>query len=129
MEIDDKLVATPIKIVDFEWENGLLTLILSQSVNQKWRSALLNMGSCKSLMGKGPETFTFEGNCAKVRSEEGAIQDIINYFKSWIPGATNKYEQDLREEHHREEEQERQKIKLAIEEEERKARLRKNIKL
>jgi serine/threonine protein kinase len=128
-EIDDSLVETPIKIVDFEWENGLLTLTLSQPVNQKWRSALLNMGSHTSLMRKGPETFTFEGNRAKVRSEEREVQDTINYFKSWIPLATNKYEQDLQEERLQKEDQERQKIKSAIEEEETKARLRKNIKL
>jgi serine/threonine protein kinase len=128
-EIDDPLVVNPIKIEDFEWDNGLLTLILSQPVNQMWRNALLNMGSYTSVMGRGPETFTFEGNRAKVRSEERIVQDIVNYFKSWIPLATRRYEQDLQDERRRKEEQERQKIKMAIEAEEAKARLRKNIKL
>ncbi len=128
-EIDDPLVVNPIKIEDFEWDNGLLTLILSQPVNQMWRNALLNMGSYTSVMGRGPEIFSFEGNRAKVRSEERMVQDIVNYFKSWIPLATRRYEQDLQDERRRKEEQERQKIKMAIEAEEAKARLRKNIKL
>ena len=128
-EIDDPLVVNPIKIEDFEWDNGLLTLILSQPVNQRWRNALLNMGSYTSVSGRGPETFTFDGNRAKVRSEERIVQDIINYFKSWIPLVTRRYEQDLQAESRRQEEEERQKIKMAIEAEETKARLRKNIKL
>jgi serine/threonine protein kinase len=128
-KIDDPLVVNPIRIEGFEWDGGLLTLILSQPVNQKWRNALLNMGSYTSSMGRGPETFTFEGNLAKVRAEERLVQDIVNYFKSWIPLATRRYEQDLQDERRRKEEQERQKIRVAIEAEEAKARLRKNIKL
>jgi len=128
-EIDDPLAVTPVEIVDFDWDSGLLTLILSQSVNQKWRNALLNMGSHSSLMGRGPETFTFEGNRAKVRSEERQVQDIVNYFKSWMPQTTARYKQDLEEERRRKEEQEREKIRIAIEAEEAKARLRKNIRL
>ena len=128
-EIDDPLAVTPVEIVDFDWDSGLLTLILSQSVNQKWRNALLNMGSHSSLMGRGPETFTFEGNRAKIRSEERQVQDIVNYFKSWMPQTTARYKQDLEEERRRKEEQEREKIRIAIEAEEAKARLRKNIRL
>jgi serine/threonine protein kinase len=128
-EIDDSLVVTPVKIVDFDWDNGLLTLTLSQPVNQKWREAFLNMGSYTSLMGKGPGAFKFEGNCAKVQVDERQVQDIINYFKSWIPLTTTKYKNDLEEERRRKEGQEQQKIKRKIEAEEARARLRKNIKL
>ena len=128
-EIDDPLVVTPLKITGFDWSNGLLTLILSQPVNQKWRSALLNMGSYTSLQGGGPERFEFKGNQALIRSEERLVQDIINYFKSWIPLATRKYEQDLRDERSREEKQRLQEIKMEIEEEEVKVRLRQNIKI
>ena len=128
-EIDDPLVVTPLKITGFDWSNGLLTLILSQPVNQKWRSALLNMGSYTSLQGGGPERFEFKGNQALIRSEERSVQDIINYFKSWIPLATRKYEQDLRDERSREEKQRLQKNMMEIEEEEAKVRLRQNIKI
>jgi serine/threonine protein kinase len=128
-EIDDPLVENPIKIEDFEWDNEVLTLILSQPVNQKWINALLNMGSYTSAWGRVPETFTFEGNRAIVPSEDRDVQRIINYFKSWIPLATARYKQDLQEERRRKEEEEREKIKIAIEKEETKARLRKNIKV
>ena len=55
-EIDDPLAITPITIVDFEWDNGLLTLTLNQPITQKWKNALLNMGSHSSLWNRGPES-------------------------------------------------------------------------
>jgi len=128
-EIDDPLVVMPIKVVGFEWDNGLLTLILNQPINQKWRNALLNMGSHTSVMDKGPEAFTFDGNRTIIPAQEKQVQDIINYFKSWMPQTTAKYKLDLEEDRRRIEEQERQKIRSQIEAEETKARLRKNVKL
>ena len=128
-EIDDPLVVLPMQIVAFDWDNGLLTLELSQSVNSRWKNALLNMGSYSSLMGKGPERFSLEGKFARIPAEEGQVQSIITNFKSWIPQITAKYKQDLENERYRKEEQERQKIKMEIEAEEAKARLRKNVKL
>jgi hypothetical protein len=115
--------------VNFDWDKGILTLFLSQSVNQRWRNALLNMGSHSSVYNKGPESFKFEGDLAIIPAEERQVQDIINYFKSWIPQITAKYKQILEDERHNKEEQERQRKKMEIEEEEAKARLRKNIKL
>lgn len=128
-EIDDPLAVTPVKIVGFDWDNGLLTLILSEAVNQQWKNAFLNMGGHTSLMGKGPEAFSFEGNRARVRAEERQAQDIINYFKSWMPQTTTRYKHTIEGDRRRKEEQERQKIRMEIEAEEAKARLRKNIKL
>ena len=72
-------------------------------------------------MGKGPERFTFEGNLAKIPAEERQVQNIINFFKSWIPQITARYQQDLEDERRRKEEQERQKVKTEIEKEEAKA--------
>ena len=127
-EIDDPLVLTPVRIVDFDWNDNLLTLVLSHSINSRWRNALLNMGSYSSLMGKGPERFSFEGNLAKIAANERDVQAIIDYFKTWIPNITAKYKHDLENERHQKEEQDRQKIKMEIEKEEAKARLRNNIK-
>lgn len=128
-EIDDPLVVTPVQIVGFDWDDGLLTLILSQPIKPDWREALLNMGNYSSLISKGPEAFSFEGNKAKIRAEERQVQEIINYFKSWIPKATAVYKQYLENDRLYEEEQRRKKIKMEIEAEEAKARLRKNIQL
>lgn len=128
-EIDDPLIINPLRIIDFEWENDELTLILNQKINYKWVSALNNMGSYTSLVGKGPEAFKFVDNTAKVKAREYDVQSIINYFKSWIPLATEKYKQILLDEIQKREESERQILQKKIEAEETKIRLRENIKL
>ncbi len=128
-EIDDPLVVTPNQVVGFDWDKGLLTLVLRHTVNPRWINAFVNMGSHSSLLGKGPERFTLEGNLAKISAEERQVQDIINYFKSWIPMVTAKYKQDLEVEIRLKEEHERQKVRKEIELEEAKSRLLKNIKI
>jgi serine/threonine protein kinase len=67
-EIDDPLITTPLKIIDFDWANGELTLIFNQPVNDKWILVLKNMGGHTSLMGKGPEMFRFKGDHAFIQS-------------------------------------------------------------
>jgi serine/threonine protein kinase len=128
-EIDDPLILTPLKIVDFEWNNGQLTLIFNQQTNPKWCNSLHNMGSHTSVYGRGPENFSFNSNRATINAREDEVQRIIDYFKTWIPLATNRYQQEIENESHRKEEQETMRIKSLIEEEERKKRLRANIRL
>lgn len=128
-EIDDPLVVTPIQIVDFDWNKNLLTLVFSQPINQRWINAVHNMGSYNSILGKGPEKFQFQGNQAKISADEREVQAIIDYFKTWIPLITSRYKQYLEEEIHNKQVEDRQKIIKEIEEEEAKARLRKNIRL
>ncbi len=128
-EIDDPLVVSPIEIVDFEWDRNLLTLVLSQPVNQKWKNALLNMGSHQSLWNKEPHRFTFEGNLAKIHAEERQVQSVIDYFKSWIPQTTQRYKEDVEAEQRQKEKQELEKIRIAVEVEEAKIRLRKEVRL
>ena len=128
-EIDDPLVVNPIVIEDFEWDNNNLTLILNQQVNSRWINAFHNMGNFSSVQGHRPNTFTFNGNKIKTQAREEVVQPIINIFKSWIPRATRKYEQTLKDEQHRREEHAREEQRKNIEQEEAKARLRNNIKL
>lgn len=127
--VDDPLVVTPIEITGFEWEEGLLTLILSQPINPRWRNAFLNFGSYTSISGKGPDRFELKDNLAIIRAEERMVQGIIDHFKAWIPLITARYKQDLEDEIRLKENAERQKIKKKIEDEETRLRLRNNIKL
>jgi hypothetical protein len=64
-----------------------------------------------------------------IPAEERIIQNLIDTFKGWIPITTRKYEQMLRDEIDREQAQTLERARQAREEEETKARLRKNIKL
>lgn len=128
-EMDDPLVCEPIEIVDFDWNDNELTLVLSQPVNPLWVSALQHIGSHSSVPKAAPRDFRFSGNEARVRASEDRVQDIINFFKGYIPRATTIYERNRRE-MAQEEEQERIRVRrAAIEREEARARVLANTKL
>ena len=94
-EIDDDLALTPPKVVGASWDGGSLTLTLDRPVHQGWVNALQNMGGHTSVMGRGPERFTFTGKTARIQSREDEAQRIIDYFKEWLPRATQKLKYDL----------------------------------
>lgn len=127
--ITDPLADSPPTIVDFEWAKGQLTLILSQSVNTEWVQALQKMGSYSSVLGKGPEKFMFAGNRARISAEEHEVQNIINYFKDWLPRATTKYREILERQRRDAEERQRAQLRAEQEELEHQRRLRESIRL
>jgi hypothetical protein len=43
-----------------------------------------------------PERFTFDGRTARVATAAGSAQMVIDYFKSWLPTASNKLHQLLK---------------------------------
>jgi len=127
-EEDDPLVSDPPRIVDFEWNSGSLTLILSRAVNPEWVQALIK-GHREAIWGKGPEVFQFNGSRATVSAQYSEVQQIIDYFKRWIPPATQIYRD--RRAHQRQEATERKRLRLRSEQEEleRQRRLREEIRL
>lgn len=127
-EEDDPLVSDPPRIVNFEWSGGSLTLILSRAVNSDWVQALID-GRREAILGKEPDVFQFNGNRASVSVQDSDVQRIIDYFKSWIPPATEIYRE--RRARRRQEATERERARLQREQEEleRQRRLREEIRL
>lgn len=116
-DLDDPLVADPVRLIGFDWDGKTLTLELSQAVNAQWIHALKNMGGRTSVMNKGPEMFQFAGNEARIAAREEEVQRIIDYFKNWLPSAAQTYERKQRiafeQRNAREEEKKKQDRKLA----------------
>jgi serine/threonine protein kinase len=127
--VDDPIVADPIRIIDADWDKGILTLILNRPVNEKWIYSLQNMGSHTSLWGKGPEAFGFRGSKAIISANENQVQDIINYFKQWLSNVKIVYENTLRRELREIEERKRREIEEEKKIQEARERVLKNIKL
>jgi serine/threonine protein kinase len=128
-DIDDPLINDPPCLRDFDYNRGVLLLHLSGSVNDKWVFALRNMGTSPSVMNKGPERFDILGDTAAIRAEEQDVQQIIDYFKDWLPIANRKYEQMIRSEQREEEERQRRELQMEIEELERQRRVRANVRI
>ena len=74
---------------------------LNHPVNDGWIWALGHMGDHSSLLGYGPEYFSFRGDRATIECPERIVQQVINHFKAWLPNANTVYKQkierDLRE--------------------------------
>jgi serine/threonine protein kinase len=127
--ITDALALEPPRLVDFDWVQGRLTLILNRAVNDQWLTALQNMGNFTAVAGKQPHAFRFSGNKAVIQAQEHEIQDIINYFKDWLPRATAKYRQMLENDRRVAEEQQRAALRVEQEELERQQRVKNTIKI
>jgi serine/threonine protein kinase len=128
-DIDDPLITDPPRIIEADWNNGMLRLIFSCPLNQKWHYALCNMGSYSAPWGKGPERFKIVGNIAMIDAKSDEVQTIIDYFKQWLPKANEVYKETIIREKRKEEEKERQRLKRQVEAEEERLRVLKSIRL
>ncbi len=128
-EIDDPLIADPPHLVNFNWDRGTLTLYLSCPVNNEWVWALNNMGSYGSLFGKGPKDFSVSGDKAVITASENEVQEIIDFFKSWLPKANQVYKNRVKQEKEQEEEAKRKELERKIKEQEARQRVLKNTKI
>jgi serine/threonine protein kinase len=128
-EIDDPLVADPPRLVNFDWDRDVLTLVFQRPVNEKWIWALLNMGSHSSVWGKGPEAFKIRGDKAVISATETQVQSIIDYFNAWLPAANRVYEQRVHRDKEESEEKQRKELERQVAEQEARQRILKNIKL
>lgn len=128
-DLDDPLILDPPRLVGFDYERDSLIIFFNKPLNHNWIQALYRMGSYSSLTGKGPEAFSFSGDRATINAREHEIQDIINYFKGWIPIANRIYEEKLRADIRDDAERARQRIAREIAEREQRERILKNIKI
>jgi serine/threonine protein kinase len=81
----DYLVENPPKLINYDWDNGTLTLILDKRINSKWIQAFNNMGGYSSYLGYEPQRFNIQGSTAIIDNvHTGIVQGIINYFKEWM---------------------------------------------
>jgi serine/threonine protein kinase len=129
-ELDDPLISDPPRLVRAGYEQGILHLFLQRPINAKWTNALHNMtGTYTSVMGKGPERFSFSGDRASIPARESEVQQIVDYFKAWLPNANRVYEDMVRREKEQAEAQQREQWQKEIEEEERSQRILANIKI
>lgn len=128
-EIDDPLSVTPPKLIDADWNGGRLTLVLDRPVSQAWINALNEPGNYTAILGKGPETFRFHGNQAFVAVRAEQVQPVVDYFKTWLPVATQKLRIRLEQEARRKEAEERERLRREREAEEERLRVRRQIRI
>lgn len=127
--IDDPLALEPPLLVAAEWDNNQLHLTLDRPVSNAWVGALHNMGNYTSVMGMGPETFRFSGNKVTANCQEHSAQDAINYFKQWLPRATQVLKYQLEQEETRKHNERLEQLRREKEAEERRLRVNSSLKI
>jgi len=128
-EIDDPLALEPPRLVGADWDRGRLTLTLDRPITGQWVEALMNMSGFSGVMGKPPMSFTFKGNQASVSAGEHEVQALIDHFKNWLPNATQTLKSRINSEAQRREAQLRGQLQREREEEERRLRVLRNIRI
>jgi serine/threonine protein kinase len=128
-EITDPLLSDPPRLVHAEWDNTVLTLTLSQPVNEKWVWALRNMGGHSSLWHKGPEHFHISGKTATIAARHSEVQPLVDYFKTWLPRTNQVYADKVRADASQAEQAERERLRKEIAEAEIRASVNKSIRI
>lgn len=128
-EVDDPLVSDPVLLTGFDWDNGVLTLMLNRTITKKWIQSLLNMSRHTSLLGHGPEMFNFAGDKATIGAREEDVQSIIDHFKDWLPNANQVYANVVYEAARQEKEKQIKELKKRREQQEARQRVLNNTKI
>jgi len=129
-DLDDPLIIDPPYLINFDYKQEVLSLFFQRPVNAKWINELRNMRSSHtSVMGKGPERFSFSGDKAIIPAQESDVQQIIVFFKEWLPIANRRYEETVRREKQEAEEQQRKQLQKEIEEQERRQRVLESVRI
>ncbi len=127
--IDDPLAIEPPQLINAEWDNNQLTLTLDRPVTQPWIRALQNMGNFGSLVGAGPERFSFSGTKARVAVPEHGAQHVIDFFKQWLPRATQVLMSTLAREAHDHKQAQILQLNREREAEEKRLRINQSLKI
>lgn len=127
--IDDPLAFEPPRLVAAEWNDERLDLTLDRPVSQDWVQALNNMGNFSSVLGAGPEQFSFSGTSASVGAPEHSAQDVINHFKQWLPLATQTLKATLERKAKQEQHARLEQLRKDKEAEERRLRVNRSLKV
>lgn len=127
-EIDDPIVLEPMRIVNVDWADNVLTIELNHTVNSIWQWALNNMGSYSSLLGKEPECFRFKANNGIISARANEVQQVVDHFKQWLPRANYVYEAKLKQDIEAEERRQQEEIRKNIQREEERADVLQKIK-
>jgi serine/threonine protein kinase len=128
-EVNDPLIADPIRAVEkLDFEGGVLTLRLNQSVNQKWENCFRNRATSYSSTASAAR-IAFRGDRVMLQTDPHFMQQMINYFKQYAEVANEEYATVVRAEHAFELQQQRSRLASELAAREAKAKLLQNITL
>jgi serine/threonine protein kinase len=127
-DLDDQLIIDPPRIVDFDWEKGILTLKLNKVVNGKWTRILREL-SYSGWHGVAPGRFTIEKDYARIDMHEDGAQKAIDAFKSHLTRTNAGYKARVRREREAAEQKKRAEFQREVAEQEKRLRVLSSLKI
>jgi len=128
-EIDDPLITNPVRVVDVDYQGDSLLFKLHPIVNAKWIDCFRNIGTYQSIPGKGPPHFGWIRGTAIIQATEAQSPKIAEYFKRYVEAANVAYAERVKNEQRQKEAQERTELRRQLEAEQRRQRVRQNIRI
>jgi len=127
----DDLAIKPPELSGFDYDGQYLDLQLDRSIHPAWVEAFHSIGDYSSYPdGTGsPRGFQFSGNKARVQVGPLEAQQVVDWFKSYLPKATQVYNERLTVVQRHQEAAQREAIKRRQELEERRNQVLKSLKI
>lgn len=82
-KVSDPLLDAPPRVVHAAWDEDVLTIDVSEALNQDWMWAMRNMGNFSYMVS--PDLFTSKGKRLFVPCSGEQAKAVIEHFNSWLP--------------------------------------------
>lgn len=128
-EVDDPIISDPPRLIDKDWNDGMLTLIFSRPVNENWVWALKNMGTFSTFGHYHPTQFRVSGDRAMINARDTDVQAVIDQFKGWLPRVNQVYEAKIRREIREAEEKTRKELEAQVAMQEARQRVLRDVRI
>ena len=107
---NDPLLATPPNIVDMDWKDDVLTIVLSPKPNERWVGAFRNHHARSYLSGTGPDSFFFTPEGARLNVSGDLARQVVDQVRTWLPAIQQVYARSLEREAEMKEIEAREKL-------------------
>jgi serine/threonine protein kinase len=91
-DIDDPLIARPVEVVDYDYNDGTLIFHLNHQVTSEWIEVFRNINSYSYQIGSEPRYFRFADKTASIAGSVGADKIAAN-FRDYLRKANTDYKE------------------------------------
>lgn len=122
-EIDDPLVLDPLSIIGKDWNEGMLSIRLSQPVTEKWQTVLARTPGLSYYPGLEPARYGVRGDQVVVVVGSQMAKRAYAQFVEWLPTVRKAYEQAVSTELRTQERARKQRLECEREKEQERLRV------
>ncbi len=128
----DRPIQSP-KLIDYDFEDNELTLVLSEKMSMLWGDILVNGSYSYTHLAKYPKhVFKANGDMVKVNihpsDNEETVKKVVEHFIQWLPTVTEEYNTIMKKQKEKQQREAEEKRKRDIEIEQRETKVKETLK-